>query len=93
MWSAIFSTFVKGNGIKIGVAAGGSISVFTLIMSLHGNISKKIEDSQKEQKSYMREYVELTIRPITTELKNQKVHIKETKELVRDIHNYLLKRK
>jgi hypothetical protein len=93
MWPIILGIFAKGNGAKIGGAAIGGTGIITLILSLHGNISEKIENSQKDQQAYMREYVDLTVRPITSELKHQNGDIKETKALVRDIHSYLLKRK
>ncbi len=93
MWAILGSIFTKGNGAKLGATAAGGTGLITLIFSLYGNISNKIEDSQKDQGSYMREYVELTIRPITTELKYQNKEIRETKELVKDLHKHILKGK
>ena len=45
-----------------------------------------------QQKSYTKEYVELKMVPIEMEMKNLKREQSETKVMVRDIHNYLLRK-
>ena len=91
MLSTILNWILKPNVAKVGGATIGGGGIVALILGLHSNVTGKIDNISKTVKEDRREYVALSMEPLKTEISNLKKETKETKHLVRDIHNYLLK--
>lgn len=91
MWAAIFEWLLKSKAAKLSGATIGGGGIVALILGLHSNVTGKIDNISKTVKEDRREYVSLSMEPLKTEISNLKKETKETKHLVRDIHNYLLK--
>ena len=89
MLDAILGWILKSRGIKIGAGVFSGGGILFLIFNLNAQVSEKIKYQELKQ----REYVLLVIEPIKTEINNLKLMQRETKDMVRDIHNYLLKSK
>lgn len=89
MIATILGWFMKSKGAKIGAGALSGGGLVAIILSLHANVMTKIDQQKKDQK----EYVNLSIKPIETEISYIKKEQIETKSMVRDIHNYLIKAK
>lgn len=80
---------MKSKGLKVGAGALGGSGLIVLILGLNNDISNKLAAQKAEQK----EYVQLVLKPVYTEIMYLKQETRETKQLVRDIHNHLLKSK
>jgi len=89
MIASILQWLIKSKGVKVGGTLLGGGSMVALLLGAHADITTKIEKQDERQK----EYVQLMLKPIETEMRHLKEETKETKGLVRDIHNYLLKNK
>ena len=77
-------TSTKG---KVTSLAGSGVAIVVLVMAVQADVGKKLD----KQEGRLKEYVNLTIKPIQTDIKNLYREQTETKNMVRDIHNYLLK--
>ncbi len=82
----MFWGLMKSKGVKIGGSLLGGSGLIALIMGLHFDVSGKIDKAESNAK----QYAELVVAPIKTEITNLKTEVSDTKEMVRDIHNYLL---
>ena len=80
---------MKSKGLKMGAGAHSGGGLIVLILGLNNDISNKLIAQKAEQK----EYVQLVLKPLQTQIAYLKEETRETKQLVRDIHNYLLKKK
>lgn len=89
MFGQILGWIIKSKSIKVGGGVIGGSGLVVLLMGLHSDVTGKIEKQDVLQK----EYVGLMLKPIETEIRYLKSEQKETKSMVRDIHNYLLKSK
>lgn len=89
MFSQVMMWLLKSKGAKIGAGALGSGGVLILILALHSDVTARITAEKIDRK----EYVNLVLMPVQTQITNLKNDIKETKSMVRDIHNYLLNKK
>lgn len=78
---------LSSKSAKMGAGAIGGSSLLAIVFGLHTDVTHKIEKERVAQK----EYVELVLEPIKTEIKHLSGDSRETKQLVRDIHNHLLK--
>ncbi len=88
MWGHLFSILIQSKLAKTGAGLVTGSGVLVLILGLHQDVLTKIE----KQKLANKEYVGLVLTPVETEIRHLKENTKETKQLVRDIHNYLLRR-
>lgn len=79
----------KSKGAKAGAGLVGGSGFLALIVGLHADVTGKIERETIDRK----EYVKLVLEPMRTEIKGLQKGQDETKVMVRDIHNYLLKSK
>ena len=86
MFAQVLGFIMKSKGAKLGVGALGGSGVLVLVMSLHADITNRIEAQDFQQ----RERTILMLAPIETEIANLKSEQRETKDMVRDIHNHLL---
>ena len=93
MFSLIKSWIMKSKAAKVGAGALSGGSIIALIFYLNTAVVAKVEKQKIELKDYVKEYVQMAIEPIKTEITNLKDIQKETKEMVRDIHKFLLKTK
>ncbi len=89
MWPQLLGFIMKSKSAKVGIGALGGSGVLVLVMSLHADITGRIEAQDFSQ----RERTILMLAPLNTEISNLKSEQTETKDMVRDIHNYLLKSK
>ena len=89
MFSTLLGWLMKSKGIKIGGSVLGGSGLILLFMGLHTSVNGKIN----KQDADLKIYVGLVLEPVRTEITNLKKEMSETKTLVRDIHNYLLKSK
>lgn len=89
MFSQLAAWLVKSNGAKVGLGAVGGSGIVALVLTLHGDMTNKIQ----AQDSHHKAYIALSIQPLQTEVRNLRDEQKEIKELVRDIHKYLLENK
>lgn len=87
--AAILEAIMKSKSFKVGAGAISGGVLIALILSLHSGVMAKIDKQENEQK----EYVLLVLEPVKTEIAHLKEDQKEIKNMVRDIHNYLLKSK
>lgn len=103
MLARILGWFMKSKTAKIGIGTIGGSGLVALLLAVHADVTGKLnahkslaKESMRiakvEYRRDMREYVKLTLQPVQTEISNLKDEAKETKDMVRDIHNYLLKR-
>lgn len=79
---------IKSKFIKLGGGILGGTGALTLIFGLHGNVVGQIDKAEARSK----EYVGLKLGPFETEIKNLKKDVKETKDMVKDIHIYLIQK-
>ena len=84
---------MKSKAAKVGAGAIPGGGVLALIFYLNTTVNAKVDKQGIESKSYTQEYVRMAIEPVKTEITNLKEIQKETKKMVRDIHNFLLKSK
>ena len=84
---------MKSKAAKVGAGAISGGGVLALIFYLNTAVNAKVDKQGIESKSYTQEYVQMAIEPIKTEITNLKKVQDDTKKMVRDIHNYLLKTK
>jgi hypothetical protein len=89
----VVSWLIESKGAKLGAGAVGGGGVLILVLGLHSNVTGQLQIQKKEQLDFTREYVSLTIEPLKVEISNLKKDSEETKRMVRDIHQYLLKNK
>ncbi len=87
MWSQLIGWIMKTKAAKIGGSVLGGGGLIALVFGLHQNVNSKIDRVEDRNK----EHVQLLLEPVKTEIKHLKKEVKETKDMVRDIHNYLLK--
>ena len=85
--------FMASKGAKVGVGALGGSGLIALVLGLHTDVTKRIDHQQIEQKAYVREYVQLTLKPVQVEIENLRRDSTETKEMVKEIRNHLLNKK
>lgn len=88
MWTYL-AGLMKSNGTKLSFGAIGGSGLIALIIGLHQDVTAKINRQDAQQK----EYVVLVLAPLQTEIQHLQSEQKETKEMVRDIHKYLLQTK
>lgn len=86
MWATLLGWLLKSKAIKAGAGAVGGSGLLALIFSLHTDVTTKIEKVAVERK----EYIELVLKPLEVKINNLKDSSNETKQMVRDIHAYLL---
>ncbi len=93
MWATILGWFMASKGAKatFGATVGGGL--LTLILSLHASVNTKIDSQDKTQKAYVKEYVQLSIKPVHVEIINLKKGQDKTQQMLRDISNHLLNSK
>lgn len=89
MLAQMLNWFVGNTKVKVGTGILGGGGFITLILFLHSDVTAKI----MAEKTNRKEYVNLVLKPLHTEISNLKEDIKTTKGMVRDIHNYLLNKK
>lgn len=83
----LLSWFVTSKTVRIGSSVAGGAGVLTLILSLNSTVNAKVDKAEVRTKRY----AELIIEPVKVEIAHLKEKVKETNEMVKDIHNYLLK--
>ena len=93
MFATISGRIMKSKAVKVGAGAISGGSVLALILYLNTAVVAKVEKQKIELKHYVQEYVQMAIEPIKTEIINLKEIQKDIKEMVRDIHKFLLKTK
>lgn len=86
MWTIILGWVLKSKAIKVGVGAVGGSGLLALIFNLHADITQRIDREVENRK----EYIQLVISPLQSEVSNLKDGVNETKVMVRDLHNHLL---
>jgi len=84
---------MASKGAKFGIGAAGGTSLVAMVLGLHTDVTTRIDIQKIEQKAYVREYVQLTMRPVQVEIENLHRNSRETKEMVREIRNHLLNKK
>lgn len=89
MWTQIVGFIMNNKSVKMGAGALGGSGIILLAMGVHADITNKIDKQDAMQK----EYVQLVIEPIRIQIEGLQKDQTETKAMVRDIHNYLLKNK
>ena len=89
MIAQLLGFLMKSKGVKFGVGALGGSGIIALILGL--NVGVKADLNMQEVR--LKEYVQLVIAPIKTEIKNLKVNVDNTNTKVNAIHEYLLKNK
>lgn len=89
MLATILNWLVKSKGAKVGAGALSGASLVALLLGASAQINSRFEKQEARQK----EYVTLSLKPIEIEIKYIRQAQKETKSMVRDIHNLLLKSK
>lgn len=77
---------MKSNIAKVGAVSIGSTGILALVLNLHAGVTARLDNEISNRK----EYVELVLKPMQTEISNLEKETRETKLLVRDIHSYLL---
>ncbi len=86
MWAQLIAWMFKSRAAKVGGGVLGGTAGITLIMGLHANITGQIDKAEAQGK----EYVQLKLDPFKVEVVNLKKEVAETKDMVKDIHRYLL---
>ena len=89
MFSSFLGWLLKSKGMKVGAGAVSGSGLLVLLYSANAEINIRFEKQESRQK----EYVNLSLKPIQTEISNIKTQQTEIKSMVRDIHSYLLKSK
>lgn len=89
MFSQIVGWILKSKVAKVGVGAIGGSGLLALIFLLHTDVKAEIEKQDVRQK----EHVRLMIVPVQVQMQSLQKQVTETKTMVRDIHNHLLKNK
>ena len=82
---------MKSKAAKVGGSILGGSGVLTLILFLHTSVTGDIDKVEAQGKQYTKEYVDLSLKPFTVEMKNMKTEMGEMKGMVQDIHNHLFK--
>jgi len=82
MLSLIVQWLAKSNAAKVGTGAMTGGGFLALIFTLHQDVKSDIRQETMDRK----EYVELVVKPL-------KEDTKETKQLVKEIRDYLIKQK
>ncbi len=77
---------LKSRIAKIGVGGTGLIGI---IFTLQTNMTGKIDRAEARSK----EHIELKLAPFEVEVKHLSKEIKETKNMVKDLHNHFFKNK
>ena len=87
--TAILGWVMKSKGAKLGAGAISCSGLIAVIFNLNAGINNKID----KQDTLHKEYINLSMKPIQTEINSLKTVQSDIKVMVRDIHNYLLKTK
>lgn len=88
MFAQLLGFLMKSKGAKVGAGAVGGSGLLALVIGLHADITGKIEKQDVAHK----EYVQLTLKPVEVQIQGLQKEQAETKVMVRDIHNHLLKK-
>ena len=89
MWSLLVSWLVKSKAAKVGAGVASGSGILGLVLGLHYDVTNRIDKVKADRA----EYVQLVLEPVNREISHVKDGIDETKDMVRDIHNHLLKTK
>lgn len=89
MLSMFLGWVLKSKAVKLSAGVLSGTGILTLIFNLHADVSTRIDKQEVRQK----EYVQLSIAPVQRDISHLAKEQAETKSLIRDIHNYLLKSK
>jgi len=88
----ILGWIMKSKVAKVGGGViGGSGVLFALVFGLNKDLKTELNDKMREMDKSHKLYVQLVLKPVEIEIKHLNGHVKETKQMVRDIRNHLLK--
>ena len=88
----ILGWIMKSKAAKVGGGViGGSSVLFAFVFGINKELKTDMNNKMIQMDKDHKAHVQLVLKPVQTEMKHLNIHIKETKEMVRDVRNHIMK--